>query len=773
MNNKKANRKNNLLRIFLWIAGFAAAWLCAVVLLKDDCPVFLRFYAVILAIGFAAFFLLAWLFQDFADSGWLFAKVIGLGLGGWVTWLLSSVCLVPFRLPGCLLGIGAVLAAGLIVWIGMYRKGRRLSLNVDRILGSELLFFVFFLFWTYLRGFNPEASGTEKFMDYGFMTAILRSDYMPAADLWYSGGTLNYYYVGQFFACYLTRLSGVTAGEGYNLMMAMLAAFGFALPYSLSRAVMQTALADRAEHNEKAAKLPVISGVLSGAAVSLCGNMHYPIYKWIVPQIRSLLGLETDSYWFPDATRYIGYNPDTHDKTIHEFPLYSYVLSDLHAHVINTIFVMALLGVLFAWLLYRRETIRKGEEAMKSVSWVREALHPAILLAGFFIGLFHMTNYWDFPIYFVVTGAVILFSNAVLTGFSLNTIKLTALHALVVTGIGELVALPFTLSFDTISTEIGIAVNHTPLYQILVLWGLPFLAVGGLLVFLLCEFFDRENREKRTAAAGKKKRGAQPAAGKKRCELFRFIGGLETADLFILTIGLCAAGLILIPELVYVKDIYTGDYLRANTMFKLTYQAFILFGISMGYIIVKYLCGREKRSRRILAGICLALLIWTGGYFGEAVGAWYGNIFDPSGYQTLEASCYLEERMADDKVLIDWLNENVEGTPVILEADGDSYTDYGRISVNTGLPTVLGWYVHEWLWRGDTESLNVRKLEIETIYTSQDEDEVMALIEKYEIAYLVVGQLEIDKYGAVNHELLQSLGSIAASSGSSYLVKIE
>ena len=129
--------------------------------------------------------------------------------------------------------------------------------------------------------------------------------------------------------------------------------------------------------------------------------------------------------------------------------------------------------------------------------------------------------------------------------------------------------------------------------------------------------------------------------------------------------------------------------------------------------------------------------------------------------------------MADDKVLIDWLNENVEGTPVILEADGDSYTDYGRISVNTGLPTVLGWYVHEWLWRGDTESLNVRKLEIETIYTSQDEDEVRALIEKYEIAYLVVGQLEIDKYGAVNHELLQSLGSIAASSGSSYLVKIE
>ncbi len=772
MHKGRVREKDALLRILPWAAGFAAAGFCGGFLLRADFFVFLRFYAVVFVIGLSAFLLLARLFEGFSDGGWLFAKAIGLGLCGWVTWLLSSVRILPFRMFGCLAGIAAVLVLGAAVCIRKHRMGARLSLLWGRMLASELIFLAFFLLWSYLRGFNPAASGTEKFMDYGFMTAILRSEYMPAADLWYSGGTLNYYYVGQFFAAYLTRLSGVTAGQGYNLMMALIAACGFALPYSLGCTVMKTALAKTGRNAKTAGRLSVLAGVLSGAAVSLCGNLHYPIYKWIVPGIRSLLGLETDSYWFPDATRYIGYNPDTHDKTIHEFPLYSYVLSDLHAHVINTIFVLALLGVLFAWLLYRGKMAKQQEGTR--FSWVREAFHPGILLAGFFIGLFHMTNYWDFPIYFVVTGAVILFSNARLTGFSGNTLKLTALHALVVTGIGELTALPFTLNFDTITTEIGIAPNHTPLYQLLVLWGLPFLAIGALLIFLVRDCFLQEKRKKSAAAGGRKKKGAEPPAQeKKRCRLFRFIGSLETADLFILTIGLCAAGLILIPELVYVKDIYTGDYLRANTMFKLTYQAFILFGISMGYIIVKYLRREEGKAHRIVAGICLVLLVWTGGYFGESVGSWYGNVWDPSGYQTLEASCYLEERMADDAVLIDWLNENVEGIEVILEADGDSYTDYGRISVNTGLPTVLGWYVHEWLWRGDTESLNVRRQDIQTIYTSQDADEVRALVEEYEIAYIVAGQLEADRYGTVNHELLQSLGEIVASSGTSYLIAIE
>ena len=53
----------------------------------------------------------------------------------------------------------------------------------------------------------------------------------------------------------------------------------------------------------------------------------------------------------------------------------------------------------------------------------------------------------------------------------------------------------------------------------------------------------------------------------------------------------------------------------------------------------------------------------------------------------------------------------------------------------TGLPTVLGWYVHEWLWRNNLEEENQRKEEVQTIYTSSNVEQIKSLIEKYKISY--------------------------------------
>ena len=91
-------------------------------------------------------------------------------------------------------------------------------------------------------------------------------------------------------------------------------------------------------------------------------------------------------------------------------------------------------------------------------------------------------------------------------------------------------------------------------------------------------------------------------------------------------LGLCAIGLIIIPELVYVRDIYEESYARSNTMFKLTYQAFILFGICMSYIITRFLLWKKERILQVFGGIGLVLLLWTFGYFGTSVYSWFGNI---------------------------------------------------------------------------------------------------------------------------------------------------
>ncbi|QHQ62506.1 hypothetical protein Ana3638_18375 [Anaerocolumna sedimenticola] len=644
--------------------------------------------------------------------------------------------------------------------------------KITAMITEELLFLFLFLIWTYIRGFKPEAYGTEKFMDYGFMTIMMRGDYMPPKDLWFAGSTINYYYVGQYMAAFMTKLSLCTVNVGYNLMLMTLAAFAFVLPLSLIYNVTQNFLED---YTIKYKRTPVFAGLLSGAGVCFAGNMHFTLFYWIVPILRNLLGIKSDDdshYWFPDSTRYIGYNPDTKDKTIHEFPSYSFILGDLHAHVINIIFVLTVLGILFAWMLYRkkqRNMIGQEEKSHKKRLW-KEILNPYILLIGFFIGLFHTTNFWDFPIYYVVAGAVILFSNLVDYGMDIalnedgryrlsqKPFWITAFQGITVIIVAKLTALPFTLNFDQISTKIQISYAHTPFYQLIILWGLPITLVLGLFIELI-QKFNQKSKEPQTLESGELKINESNHSNL----IIKFLAGLNISELFILTLGLCGIGLVLIPELVYVKDIYSGDYKRANTMFKLTYQAFILFGTSAGFIFLKFI--RERRFRWQIKFVIFTLILFLSSlwYSKVSIGAWYGNIFNTAGYKGLDAAAYLKTQMPYDFKAINWMNENIKGTPVILEANGDSYSDYERVSVATGLPTVLGWYVHEWLWRGNTEVIDKRAADIQNIYTSSDKELVKSLIDKYQIEYIYVGKCEMEKYETVNDTLLKSLGDVVFS----------
>ena len=252
------------------------------------------------------------------------------------------------------------------------------------------------------------------------------------------------------------------------------------------------------------------------------------------------------------------------------------------------------------------------------------------------------------------------------------------------------------------------------IHQLLVLWGLPVFLTVLFLIFLLWEKLHILKRK----------------------SLYRLLRSIKTPDLFAVIMGLCAIGLVLIPELVYVRDIYENGNARANTMFKLTYQAYIMFGMTMAYVIFRLIFLTGRKVFQILAGVGLFFLLWTFGYFGNSVQAWFGNVWEVSSYQGLNATAFLETDFPADAAAIRWLRENIEGSPVVLEANGDSYTGYERVSAMTGLPTILGWYVHEWLWRNDVEDLNEKSADVQTIYTSADEGQVEALLEEYEVSYI-------------------------------------
>ena len=729
----------------IYSVGIIGLILATIPLLGADNVPFLKWWLMVLILGLGYYPLGAVLFSSLRDRGYIFSKVLGIGLAGFLTWVLV-VCGAAKFTSGAVIAVTAVSMA--LCWILYIKKAEKKTLDLDLVLGEELIFLAFFLLWTYFAGFRPEAKGTEKFMDYGFMAALTRSDTLPARDLWYSAGNMNYYYGGQYYAVFLTKLSFTRIQETYNLMRTLVAAFAFVLPFNLVFHMIR-------EIPRKVKAVPgwiaALGGLLAGAAVSLAGNMHYVLYG-LFGDVFKLSGYE--DYWFPNSTRYIGHNPLTDDQCIHEFPSYSFVLGDLHAHVVNVMFVLLTVGILYAWM----KGIREREEEGQAFSAKKLLLEPAVIACGVLTGIFHWTNYWDFVIY--TTAALIcIFFTAMYRyrGQAKVVAAATVLQTAEVFVLGTLAALPFTSSFETMVSGIAFSKYHTVLYQFLILWGLPFALVLILLLAVLIKYLR-----------------AYRGPGRFR-EFFRRV---SLSDTFALILGICGIGLVLIPELIYVRDIYENGYARSNTMFKLTYQAFILFGMAMAYAIVRLLLWKGRKLARTLGAAGLALVLLTCGYFGYSVKCWFGNVLDVSGYRCLDATAYLENVYPEDAAAIRWLNENVEGNPVVLEANGDSYSDYCRVSAMTGLPTVLGWYVHEWLWRGDTADLNEKSAEIQTIYTSGDREAVEELLEKYEVEYIFVGSCEREKYGEnLNEDLLRSLGEEVfpggtGETGGAYIIKV-
>ena len=132
----------------------------------------------------------------------------------------------------------------------------------------------------------------------------------------------------------------------------------------------------------------------------------------------------------------------------------------------------------------------------------------------------------------------------------------------------------------------------------------------------------------------------------------------------------------------------------------------------------------------------------------------------------------MESSFPNDYAGIGWLKENVTGQPYILEAAGDSYTDYERISMATGLPTIEGWLVHEWLWRGSYDEPGKRTSEAQTIYESKDINQTNDLLKKYNVKYIVVGEMERTKYPAINEEKIKSLGKEVFKSGKTAIYEL-
>ena len=161
-----------------------------------------QWWSVFLLLSAAILPLTTTIFSSFHDRGYIFSKTIALIVLSYLSLVLGTVHVLPFSQLSLFLLI--VVIAGVSYGLYFYRLKKRVIPHIRDfihdfgkvMLFQEVLFFLMILFWAWVRGFSPDIHGLEKYMDFGFMNSIARSDYFPPKDMWLTPFSINYYYFG-------------------------------------------------------------------------------------------------------------------------------------------------------------------------------------------------------------------------------------------------------------------------------------------------------------------------------------------------------------------------------------------------------------------------------------------------------------------------------------------------------------------------------------------------------------------------------------------------
>lgn len=653
--------------------------------------------------------LLAWplaslLLPHDKDQGYLVAKPLGWLIAAYAAWLAGALHLLSFAHFGTFVGL-ACLA---VIFLFTARRLPPLP-SLPRILQWELAFFFVFLAGTLMKATTPDILGLEKFMDFGFVNAALRADTMPPPDPWWGGVPINYYYFGHAAVAWLIKLSGVPADHGYNLMVGAIFAFTATLAYRIVAGSLP----------ESAPRIATLCGSLAAVLVTLGGNFHSVLYG---PLRAFSPTTYTRDFFYPDSTRFIGFDPPTGDKAFTEMPPYGFAVGDLHAHLIN------LPAAFLLMLLLIRLVQRAAQGGAGSGMRLTDVLVLALLFA-----VSAMSNSWDTVSYGLLLVAA-GFLAWLYRGAGIAGLLRQGAWGIFIVALALLMAAPFLLAFKPFASSLRWSDAHTPFWQLAVIYG----HVIGPCILLLAGLLSPLRRNPLWVSAA-------------------MLAGV-------------AVILVALPEIAYVKDIYGEDHRRANTMFKFTFQAQPM-AVLASMIGIGLLLGMREAKAGVAALFVAIPLLATLSYADATRGGLWRNL-DGQKF-TLDGLGFINQKRPDDRALIDWLRQrSADEHILLLEAYGDSYGEAGRLSAMTGVPVLLGWRGHEWLWRNDAGMVYRRADEIAAFYGAADLGQACRLIKTYGITHVAIGTIERESFPKLNEALLRELGPIVAQRGKSLLIEV-
>jgi uncharacterized membrane protein len=326
--------------------------------------------------------------------------------------------------------------------------------------------------------------------------------------------------------------------------------------------------------------------------------------------------------------------------------------------------------------------------------------------------------------------------------------------------VGALVLfLPYTLSFQLKQNGLGRATMFSGVLEFLGVWALLFVV---LLLGLWPRGTDDAEEAKRgrglviSAAAGLSVLAAL-LSGRPAMALVFFLFSLAAAagwralrseagdpdGVFAALLVLLGLGMVGGCEFIYFKDTYGQDLQRMNTIFKFYHQAWPLLAIG-GAVFAGRALDAAPRSRLLRAGLALPLVLACLWPINVAV----SRFRQKDGPLSLDAHGPLVRRSKGDAAAIDWLLKNAAVGSVVLEASGDPYSEFARISSHTGIPTVMGWANHEGLWRSDSTEVEARKGSVKLFYTTPNAGVAAGILQRYGVTHVVIGDMERRTYGS-------------------------
>ncbi|MCA0350906.1 MAG: DUF2298 domain-containing protein [Chloroflexi bacterium] len=782
-------------------------------------------------LGLAAFGLLWRLKLPLPDRGLGMARLVGLFALALIAWLPAAWHWWSFN-RFWIAGVYLVLVALGSLSLLRSRHELRLWWQTRRaaILTSQAIYVAGFAILLTIRYLNPDlwhpGMGGEKPMNLAYLTATLKSVQFPPYDPWFAGGYMNYYYWGYVLMGTPMKLLAIRPEIGFNLALISL----FAITAQLSGSFGYNLLSTLGRAAKKIERRACFTAVGAAVALMLLGNLVQPVFyfnsarvlgnselSWSNPEQSSQgIWLEGGSpvadaaagfakrldgesfnlrpewpYW--NATRVIP------PSTISEFPFFSFLYGDLHAHIIGlSLLVLLLLGLVG---LYKAPTISGRALAGWSVA------------LGILVGALKATNVWDYPLSLALSAVALLVvgwqqSRTVAWPKRWLWIVLPPIALFVVM---TLVWSPFNrylATGDYGKPQLLTNDQRMSIREFTVLYGLWFWILIPWMLLLSRRVWSYRQILVRLIVAATWLVGATVWFISRRGFRRVMADGIElgnpptlfnnlimepinqhAASIFILLplaifsiallwsalagrtrrrevvpLALTSAGILL---LLLTETIVLPGAGRMNVVFKFGYEAWALLALAAASVVPLTLSGFRSVVRSTLAAplriswaTVTSLLVL--GALVYPITATQAKVADRyvadaprglDGMAWMEGATWVENReiaIKDDAAAIRWMRANIEGTPTVLEASTSAYRWNSRIATWTGLPTLIGWDGHQNQQRAPAEAAGIianRKNIIQQIYTAFDANTAQNYLDRYGVSVIYLGGLERAVYG--------------------------